>query len=77
MRDLSFILPALEEMLVKGAEAERGATYEALLCKGKDFQWVADMITLVDLLGLFINVSLKMQTVNVLPWELLETEFFF
>jgi hypothetical protein len=40
----------------------------------KDFHWVANVITLTDLLGLCMNVRLKMQTVNVLPWELLETE---
>jgi hypothetical protein len=45
-------LPVLEELLVKGAEAERHATYEALLGKVKDSQWVANMITLVDLSGL-------------------------
>jgi hypothetical protein len=73
MRYWSFILPALEE-LVKGAKAERRATYEAWLGKTKDFHWVANVITLADLLGLCMNVSLKMQTVNILQWELLETE---
>jgi hypothetical protein len=73
MRYWYFILPALEE-LVKGAEAERRAPYEAWLGKTKDFHWVANLITLADLLGLCMNVSLKMQTVDVLQWELLETE---
>jgi hypothetical protein len=73
MSDWSFILPALEK-LVKGAEAERRATYEAWLGKMKDFHWVANVITLEYSLGLCMNVSLKMQTVNILPWELLETE---
>jgi hypothetical protein len=73
MTNLSFILPAIEE-LVKDAKAERRATYEAWLGKMKGFHWVANRITLADSLGLCMNVSLKMQTVNAWPWELLETE---
>jgi hypothetical protein len=72
MRYLHFVLQTLEE-LVKGAEDERRATYKAWLGKMKDFHWVAKVITLAYFGGLCINVSLKMQTVNVLPWELLET----
>jgi hypothetical protein len=40
----------------------------------KDFHLVANDITLAVLLGLCMNVSLQMQTVTVLPWELLETD---
>jgi hypothetical protein len=72
MTDWTFILTPLEE-LVKGAEAERRAIYEAWLGKMKDFHWVANVITLADLLGLCMNVSFKMQTVSVLPWESPET----
>jgi hypothetical protein len=60
MRDWYVILPALEE-LVKGADAERRATCEAWLGKIKDFHCVANVVMLADLLGLCMNVNLKMQ----------------
>jgi hypothetical protein len=61
---------ALEVLrLLKSSKA-----YEAWLGKMKDFQWVANVITLENLLGLQMNVSFRIQTVNVLPLELLETE---
>ena len=39
-----------------------------------DWYWVANVMILADMLSLCMSVSTTMQTVNVLPWEILEEQ---
>jgi hypothetical protein len=73
MKDWLAVLRLMKVALVN-ADAESKPVLIDQVGKMIDFYWVANVITLADLLGLCMGVSLRMQTVNVLPWEVVEVE---